>query len=120
MVDLIILLIVFAVMIFALKGTIKHFKGEGPCCGGGGGTLVREAEKRLANPKIGEKIIRIEGMHCDNCRRSVSRALNKLDGVSAKVNLRKKTAVVSYDREIDEAALRKAVEGAGYQVVSIQ
>ena len=40
MVDIIIVLIVIVLLGFALKGSIKHFKGESPCCGGGGGEIV--------------------------------------------------------------------------------
>ena len=40
MVDIIIVLIVIVLLGLALKGSIKHFKGEGPCCGGGGGSVV--------------------------------------------------------------------------------
>ena len=40
MVDIIIVLIVIALLVLALKGSIKHFKGEGACCGGGGGSVV--------------------------------------------------------------------------------
>ena len=37
MVDIIIVLIVIVLLGLALKGSIKHFKGEAACCGGGGG-----------------------------------------------------------------------------------
>ena len=40
MVDIIVVLIVVILLGFALKGSIKHFKGDSPCCGGGGGTVV--------------------------------------------------------------------------------
>ena len=45
-------------------------------------------------------------------------ALNAILGVTAKVDLEKKTATVS--GEVSDDTLRKAVEDAGYQVVSIQ
>lgn len=47
-------------------------------------------------------------------------AVNKIDGASAKVNLRKKLAVVSCDRKVDENALKQAVEKAGYQVKAVE
>ena len=46
MVDAIIVLIVIVLLIFALKGTLKHFKGESPCCGGGSGLIKTEIEKK--------------------------------------------------------------------------
>ncbi len=35
MADTIIILVVVMILIFALKGSIRHFRGEGACCGGG-------------------------------------------------------------------------------------
>ena len=63
----------------------------------------QEAEgKDLDGPVIGRRTIKISGMHCQNCANSVTRALNAIDGVAAKVNLRQNCAEVSYDRTIDE------------------
>ena len=47
MVDAIIVLIVIVLLIFALKGTLKHFKGESPCCGGGSGLIKTEIEEKV-------------------------------------------------------------------------
>lgn len=119
MVDAIIVLIVVVLLIFALKGSIRHFKGEGPCCGGGSGSGKSSKEKILDGPVVGRRTIKISGMHCQNCVNSVTNALNAIDGVTAKVNLNQNCAEVSYDRTIDEIELRRAVEKAGFEVVSI-
>ena len=58
-------------------------------------------------------------MTCEHCVQSVKKALNEIEGVSARVDLQKKEAVVSYDREIANDVLKKTVEKAGFQVVSI-
>lgn len=58
----------------------------------------------------------IEGMMCKHCAARVEKALAAL-GVTAAVDLAAKTAAVT--GEADDAALRKAVEDAGYTVVSI-
>ena len=121
MVDAIIILIVIVLLIFALKGTLKHFKGESPCCGGGSGLIKTEIEEKvLEHPAIGKKTVKISGMHCDHCVKSVTEAIDKIEGASAKVNLKKEEAVVSYDREIDDDDLKKAVEEAGFKVVDIR
>ena len=119
MVDIIIVLIVIVLLGFALKGSIKHFKGESPCCGGGGGSLPPE-KKKLENPVIGKKTVKISGMHCEHCVNAVTEAINKIDGASAEVSLHGKKAVVSYDRELDEALLKKKIEDAGYTVEAIK
>ena len=85
MTDAVILALVAALMFFAVRGAVKHFKGESPCCGGGGSGLTKApAEKRLDSPVLGRKTVKISGMHCDHCVRSVTEAINKIDGASAK------------------------------------
>ena len=89
-IDVIILIIVAVLLLIALYGSIRHFKGEGPCCGG---TSSRKSqEKQLIRPVIGRKILRISGMHCENCADHVARALNAIEGVSANVSLKEGTA----------------------------
>ena len=120
MVDIIIVLIVIVLLGLALKGSIKHFKGEGACCGGGGGSVVLDIpEKSLENPVLGKKVLKVSGMHCEHCVKAVTEAINKVDGASAKVDLSQNEAVVSYDREVDERQIARALEQAGYRVEKI-
>ncbi len=65
-----------------------------------------------------QKEIRIEGMMCEKCAARVKKALEKLPGVTAAVSHETKNAVVTGEA-LDDAALREAVTGAGYTVVSI-
>ena len=119
MADIIIVLIVIILLGLALKGSIKHFKGEGPCCGGGSGNSKKAKTKFLDGPVIGRKTLKISGMHCEHCVNAVTNALNEMDGVVAKVTLKSNSAKVSYDREINEADLKNAVKKAGYEVTGI-
>lgn len=116
----ILVLIMAVLVLLGVRGSVKHFRGEGGCCGGGGARPAKIKKKTLEHAKMGEVVLRIEGMHCDNCRRSVIRALNQIEGVSAEVNLKKKQAVVSYDRPVDERRLEQAVEHVGYTVSSVE
>ena len=59
-------------------------------------------------------------MTCEHCKNRVENALNRLEGVSAKVNLKKKTAVVSMEKEVEDMQLQKTVEQAGYKVIQIR
>ena len=65
------------------------------------------------------KTMTIEGMMCTHCSGRVESALNAIDGVSAKVDLEKKTAAVTLSADVSDEVLRKAVTDAGYEVVSI-
>ena len=119
--DIIIVLIVIVLLGLALKGSIKHFKGDSPCCGGGGGSVVLNIpDKKLENPVLGKKVLKISGMHCEHCVKAVTEAINKIEGASAKVSLSQNEAVVSYDRELDEELLKRTVKDAGYRVVGIK
>ena len=61
----------------------------------------------------------IEGMSCSHCSGRVEKALNQLEGVTAQVNLETKTASIELTQGISDEQLKKAVEDAGYEVVSI-
>ncbi len=67
-----------------------------------------------------KKIIKIEGMTCSHCQARVEKALNAITGVDAKVDLKKKAAVVSLDSDISDSVFKDAVSEAGYEVVSIE
>ncbi len=121
MVDIIILLIIAVVLVLAVRSSIGHFSGKGDCCGGGSTLVdaVTEQKTKLDGPVLGEKMLKISGMHCDHCASNVAAAINKIDGALAKVDLKTETARVSYDRELNDDDLRRAVEQAGYEVTSI-
>ncbi len=113
-------IVIVAILVFALKGSVKHMKGEGDCCGGGSGNKPKKVKaKHLEDPVIGQITLHIEGMTCEHCVNRVAEALNSIDGVSAKVNLHKKNATVSFDRPVEEETLCSAVENAGYRVLSV-
>ena len=64
--------------------------------------------------------IAIQGMTCEGCVASVTRVLKALPGVSdAQVSLRDASASVRYDpARTDVAAMRAAIEDAGYDVAA--
>lgn len=66
-----------------------------------------------------KKVIAINGMNCAHCQMSVEKALNALPGVEAKVDLKNKNATVSLKSEIDDETLKKAVNDAGFEAISV-
>ena len=117
MVDVVIVLIVAVLLVIAARGSVRHFRGEGPCCGGG---KVKAGEKALAGPVVKRRTMKIDGMHCQNCAERVKAAVNSVDGAAAEyVDYRSGTADVKFDRDTDDFLVRKAVENAGYKVLSM-
>ncbi len=117
--NIIIIVGLILILVFAIRGSVKHFKGEGGCCGGGGST-VKEPDKKLEGPVIRTAEFGIEGMHCENCVVRVKRAINRIDGASAKVVLKKNKAIVSFDKVMDDDIVVKEIENAGYKVTGIK
>ena len=62
--------------------------------------------------------MKIEGMMCAHCQAAVTKALEALEGTKAEVNLEKKEAYV--ETGLEKEILKKAVEDAGYQVISVE
>ena len=60
--------------------------------------------------------LKIDGMTCSGCVKSVTRVLSELDGVAqADVSLEKAQAVVSFDaNKVQPATLVEALEDAGF------
>lgn len=67
-----------------------------------------------------KKVLSIEGMTCNNCKKHVTEALREVAGVkSATVDLAKKNAVVESDMPVADETLKSAVADAGYTVTGI-
>jgi copper chaperone CopZ len=64
---------------------------------------------------VSETTYSVPGMHCAHCERAVSEELSAVPGVeSVDVDLESKLVVVRGD-PLDDAALRAAIEEAGYE-----
>ncbi len=114
--NFVVLVIIVVILGVAIASNINR-KRKGACCSGGGGT-IRE-KKELDAPKIGELEVKIEGMHCENCRNSIERKINRREGVVCKVNLRKKLAVVEYSQPVNPEDVKKAIEVLDFKVLDI-
>mgnify|MGYP000745111479 CR=1 FL=1 len=97
---------------------LRRFTSKKTCCGTEKQPRIRV--KKLSAP-IGSLTVKISGMRCENCRRSVTAALDALDGVAAKVSLENGTARVSFAATPSSAEeLAQAVESAGFDVLEIR
>lgn len=111
MTDAIIIGILVILVALGIKETVKHFKGEGSCCGGGS---AKTKKKKLKNKVKQKYVLKINGMHCKHCANTVTEIINDFDGAAGRVNLSKGEAVVLCDREIDIEAVKEKIRERGY------
>lgn len=66
-----------------------------------------------------KKVLLVEGMSCGHCEKAVKGAVGNLDGVSSVVvDLGSKQVTVEGEN-LQEEALKQAIEDAGYDVIKI-
>lgn len=115
MINFIIIVILIVILYFCLRSSLKHFRGEGGCCGGS----TYKARPRKLDKVIAAKAVTVEGMSCQNCVNRVMEAVQSIDGTSAVVKLKKGLVIVSMDRPIENKLIVSAIEKAGYTVTDI-
>ena len=117
-VNIILVLIVVAIVVFGSISYIKKLKKGGDCC--------PEHEEATKSVKVKDRDkshypyeakLAIDGMSCNNCVRNVENALNALDGTWASVSLEDNMATVLLKNPPDIEKLSKAVADAGYMVL---
>ncbi|NLJ90458.1 MAG: heavy-metal-associated domain-containing protein [Clostridiales bacterium] len=67
-----------------------------------------------------KKIVEIKGMTCEHCQARVDKVLKEIDGISAKVDLKKNRAIVTYSKDVSDQVIKDVIEEAGYEVTSIK
>ncbi|SFA94111.1 Cu+-exporting ATPase [Acetitomaculum ruminis DSM 5522] len=67
-----------------------------------------------------KKTIHIEGMMCNNCKKHVTKALNKMEGVTCEVDLDNNCAYVELTKDVSDEEFEKVIADAGYSVTSIE
>ncbi|MGN0166239.1 MAG: heavy metal translocating P-type ATPase [Lachnospiraceae bacterium] len=84
------------------------------------GDIARNDNKRKGETAM-EKTLRIEGMMCGHCEAHVKKALEALPQVDeAVVSHTAGTAVVKLNAEVENEALKRAVEEQDYKVISVK
>jgi len=108
---IIVILVIFVAL--GLKETLKHFKGDGACCGGGSARIKR---KKLKNKVKHKYVLKINGMHCKHCENTVTEIINDFDGAAGRVNLSKGEAIVLCDRAVNIEDIKEKIRRRGYTV----
>lgn len=65
-----------------------------------------------------KKLIEIEGMHCEHCKKKVEDTLYSIPEVEeATVNLYKKNAKITLNEEVDDILIANLINNAGHYKV---
>ncbi len=114
--DNVIIVAVLVVMLgIGIRYTVKHFRHESGCCGGG----TYKARKKKLDKVIGKKTFGVAGMSCQHCVNRVQEAVNDIEGAAGVVNLKKGIVVVSMSHEISDEVIVSAIERYGYNVTGV-
>lgn len=108
-------ILVICVLGVCLISFARRLTGKKSCCE----TVVPRVKPKKLKAPIGSITVKIEGMRCESCRRTLMAQLNELEGISARVSLENKMAVISYELPIDEERIVKIVEKVGFEVTEI-
>jgi len=94
--------------------------GSDGCCGGGATAPAPEpAPAKGIGSAVATCELALDGLRCMNCVAHAKKALEAIPGVAADVTLDPQRALVRMDRDVPESALRAAIEGEGYRVLSV-
>lgn len=115
MVNFLIIAVIIIIASIGISSSVKHFKGQGGCCGGGGYTPKK---KKLKNIKY-TRTFKVNGMHCVNCKSRVEEVVNDINGTAGLVDLKKGELVVSYAEDVDDKTIIARLKRAGYDAVRI-
>ena len=111
----IIVLILVLLCIYAVKSYAKKLANG--CCGGGDGPVKKEKVRDKDVSHYPYQItLKVNGMSCTNCSTRVENALNAMEGVWAKVDLKAGSALIRMKKQIPEEELRACIRKAGYSV----
>ena len=122
-IDIVLIVAVVALLIFALHRAIGTWTGQRDCCSGS----KKTAMKRFPKVKVADTDeshypyaadYQISGMKCANCADNVTRALDSVGRTWATVDLKRGVAHVRSKEPIDENSYSSAVKMAGYRLIS--
>lgn len=113
--NVILVIILVALAALGIYSAVRHFKGQGGCGGGGDCKMKR---KKLSNV-LYVKTFKVEGMRCEHCKSRVEEAVNDINGVAGKVELKNGELTVLYAQRVDDSLITSRLERLGYTVCEL-
>jgi Cu2+-exporting ATPase len=84
------------------------------------GNLIEQKTNTEIEKENEEMKIKVNGMMCGHCEAHVKKALEAIEGIESAVASHEENLVtITNSKDVDEAAIRAAVEGAGYEYAGV-
>jgi copper chaperone CopZ len=119
--NIVVYVVLGAIVGLAVYGTVRRIRHGSSCCGERepAPKKVRVSDRKASNyPYLYE--LNVDGMHCSNCARRVENAFNSIEGFWATADVGEKKVKLRTKMAIDETVCRKAVDGAGYTLLTMK
>ncbi|MBR1892716.1 MAG: heavy metal translocating P-type ATPase [Lachnospiraceae bacterium] len=84
------------------------------------GNLIKQETNNEIRKETNEMKITVKGMMCGHCEAHVKKALEAIDGIDSVVASHEENLVtITHSKDVDEAAIKAAVEEAGYEYAGV-
>ncbi len=119
--NFIVVAILVLIIAVAVYGTVHRVRYGSSCCGGKEATTkrIKVKDRNKANYPF-KYLLKVNGMHCENCAKRVENAFNAGDGRWAAADLEKEEVLLLSKHEEAEDELRQITASAGYTMVSLE
>lgn len=115
MANVIIIAVIAVVFILVVRSYIKK-GGHSDCCGTDGPVSTKGPKDKDLSHYSHTYTVKVNGMSCDNCAKTVANAFNAQEGTMAEVDLAAGVATVHTKEPAESEQLTRIVRNAGYGV----
>lgn len=114
----IIIAVIIGICVISLKSYLKKLSHG--CCGAGGDDeKISEIDFDISKCKY-KYTVKIGGMTCKNCSARIENALNKKQGIYAKIDFKSGIGEIFSEAPVPEFIVRQTVIGLGYSIERIE
>lgn len=115
MINVIIILVIVLVVLMVVRNYIKK-GGHSDCCGTDGPVVSKGPKDKDLSHYNHTYTVKVNGMSCENCAKTIANAFNAQEGTMAEVDLKEGIATVHTKEPADAEILTKIVRNAGYGI----
>ena len=114
--SIIIITVIIIIGVTASLSYIKKMK-SGSCCSGEINCRIEKVKVKGKNKNNYpyKKVLKIGGMSCTNCARTIENNINKIGNVYAKVDFDKEEAEILMKEDIDNKIFENIIKESGYR-----